>query len=101
MTNYQTTVGTVISVTGNIVSVQLSNTVKSNSPIIDGVVYRIGQIGSFLKIPLGYCNLYGIVTQIGASAIPANILVKYLKLAMIIHKKLYTFHIGHYHLMNF
>lgn len=79
MINYETAVGTVISVTGNIVSVQLSDTVKSNSPIIDGVVYRIGQIGSFLKIPLGYCNLYGIVTQIGASAIPANILDKYLE----------------------
>ncbi len=79
MINYQTAVGTVISVAGNIVSVQLSDTVKSNSPIIDGVVYRIGQIGSFLKIPLGYCNLYGIVTQIGASAIPANILDKYLE----------------------
>lgn len=79
MINYQTAVGTVMSVTGNTVSVQLSDTVKSNSPIIDGVVYRIGQIGSFLKIPLGYCNLYGIVTQIGASAIPNNLLDKYLE----------------------
>ncbi len=79
MINYQTIVGTVISVTGNTVSAQLSDTVKSNSPIIDGVVYRIGQIGSFLKIPLGYCNLYGIVTQIGASAIPNNLLDKYIE----------------------
>ena len=79
MINYQTIVGTVISVTGNTVSIQLSDTVKSNSPIIDGVVYRIGQIGSFLKIPLGYCNLYGIVTQIGASAIPINLLDKYIE----------------------
>ncbi len=79
MINYQTVVGTIISVTGNTVSVQLSDAVKSNSPIIDGVVYRIGQIGSFLKIPLGYCNLYGIVTQIGASAIPNNLLDKYLE----------------------
>ncbi|MDE5552959.1 MAG: ATP-binding protein [Malacoplasma sp.] len=79
MNNYQTAVGTVISVTGNNITVQLSDTVKSNSPIIDGVVYRIGQIGSFLKIPLGYCNLYGIVTQIGASAIPPNLIEKYLE----------------------
>jgi hypothetical protein len=47
--------------------------VKSNSPIIDGIVYRIGQIGSFLKIPLGYTNLFGIVTKIGAAALPDNI----------------------------
>jgi DNA helicase HerA-like ATPase len=51
----------------------MSDSVKSNSPIIDGMVYRIGQIGSFLKIPLGYTSLYGIVTQIGADAIPDKI----------------------------
>lgn len=42
-------------------------------PIIDGTVYRIGQIGSFVRIPLGYVNLYGIVTQGGAAAMPENI----------------------------
>lgn len=73
MSNINTEIGTVLSVSGNNVSVQLSDTVKSNSPIIDGIVYRIGQIGSFVKIPLGYCNLYGIVTQIGASAIPDSL----------------------------
>lgn len=74
MVNSNSIVGKVLSVSGNTISVQLSDNVKSNSPIIDGVVYKIGQIGSFLKIPLGYCNLYGIVTQIGATAIPSNIL---------------------------
>ena len=69
----QTEIGEIISVSGNVITVQLSNIIKSNMPIIDGVVYRIGQIGSFLKIPLGYANLYGIVTQIGAAAIPESI----------------------------
>lgn len=73
MAKYQTEIGSVISVSGNSVTVQLSDSVKSNSPIIDGVVYRIGQIGSFLKIPLGYASLFGIVTKIGAAAIPENI----------------------------
>ncbi|GHS87091.1 ATPase [Synergistales bacterium] len=73
MGKYQTEIGSVISVSGNSVTVQLSDSVKSNSPIIDGVVYRIGQIGSFLKIPLGYASLFGIVTKIGAAAIPANV----------------------------
>jgi hypothetical protein len=66
----QTEVGKIVSVSGNIITVQLSDTIQSNMPVINGVVYRIGQIGSFLKVPLGYANLYGIVTQVGASAIP-------------------------------
>jgi DNA helicase HerA-like ATPase len=70
MIDIQTEIGEIISVSGNTITVQLSDTMKSNMPVIDGIVYRIGQIGSFLKVPLGYANLYGIVTQIGASAIP-------------------------------
>lgn len=73
MRNSQTEIGEIISVSGNSITVQLSNSVKSNMPVLDGIVYRIGQIGSFLKIPLGYTNLYGIVTQIGAAAIPERI----------------------------
>jgi hypothetical protein len=73
MDKIQTEIGEIISVSGNTISVQLSDNMKSNMPVIDGIVYRIGQIGSFLKIPLGYANLYGIVTQIGASAIPESI----------------------------
>lgn len=70
MKNIQTEIGEIISVSGNTITVQLSDSVKSNMPVIDGIVYRIGQIGSFLKIPLGYANIFGIVTQIGAAAIP-------------------------------
>ena len=73
MNRIQTEIGTVYSVNGNSVSVSMSDSVKSNSPIIDGIVYRIGQVGSFLKIPLGYTSLYGIVTQIGADAVPDKI----------------------------
>lgn len=70
MNKNQTVIGDIVSVSGNVITVQLSDNIKSNMPVINGVVYRIGQIGSFLKVPLGYTNLYGIVTQIGASAIP-------------------------------
>ncbi|MBP1616140.1 MAG: hypothetical protein H6Q14_1780 [Bacteroidetes bacterium] len=70
MQKNDTEVGDIINVSGNTITVQLSDTIKSNMPVIGGIVYRIGQIGSFLKVPLGYANLYGIVTQIGASAIP-------------------------------
>lgn len=73
MRNIETEIGEIVSVSGNIITVQLSDNMKSNMPVIDGIVYRIGQIGSFVKVPLGYANLYGIVTQIGAAAIPENI----------------------------
>ena len=73
MSKIQTEIGTVYSVSGNSVAVSMADSIKSNSPIIDGIVYRIGQIGSFLKIPLGYTSLYGIVTQIGADAVPDKV----------------------------
>ena len=73
MNNSETQIGKVVSVTGNVMSVQLSDSIKSNMPIIDGIVYRVGQVGSFLKVPLGYTNLYGVVTQIGAAAIPEKL----------------------------
>ena len=76
MDNKQTEIGEIISVSGNTVSVQFYDTIKSNMPVINGIVYRIGQIGSFLKVPLGYANLYGIVTQIGASAIPERLRIE-------------------------
>lgn len=66
-------IGEIDSISGNSISVKLFDNIKSNMPIIDGVVYRIGQIGSFVRIPLGYANLYGIVTQIGSAAIPENL----------------------------
>jgi hypothetical protein len=73
MNQIQTEIGKIVSVSGNTITVQLSNSIKSNMPVVDGVVYRIGQIGSFIKVPLGYSNLYGIVTQTGAAAIPDKI----------------------------
>jgi uncharacterized protein len=69
----QTEIGEIDSINGNIISVKMSDKMKSNTPIIDGIVYKVGQIGSFLKIPLGYANLFGIVTQVGAAAIPDNL----------------------------
>ena len=58
-----TEIGEIDSINGNVVSVKMSDNQKSLIPIIDGIVYKVGQLGSFLKVPLGYTNLYGIVTQ--------------------------------------
>ena len=70
MHNNQTSIGEIDSINGNVITIRLFDNIKSHMPIIDGIVYRVGQIGSFLKIPLGYANLYGIVTQIGSAAVP-------------------------------
>lgn len=77
--NNITEIGEIDSISGNIISVRLFDNLKSNMPIIDGIVYRIGQIGSFVKVPLGYATLFGIVTQIGSSAIPENLKELYLQ----------------------
>lgn len=74
-----TEIGEIDSISGNNISVKLFDNIKSNMPIIDGVVYRVGQIGSFVRIPLGYANLYGIVIQIGSGAIPDSLKEIYYK----------------------
>lgn len=70
-----TFIGAVESVAGGSVSVKL-RTLPSALLLIAGESYRVGQIGAFLRIPLGYSHLYGICTQIGAAAIPANVVNK-------------------------
>ncbi len=77
--NRITEIGEIDSINGNSISVKLFDNIKSNMPVIDDVVYRVGQIGSFVRIPLGYANLYGIVTQIGSGAIPDSLKEIYYK----------------------
>lgn len=38
--------------------------------LVEGESYRIGQVGAFMRIPLGYTSLYGVCTQVGADAAP-------------------------------
>lgn len=68
-----TLIGNIKSISGNRISIQLDNKMKSIMPIINGILYRVGQIGSFIKIPLGFTNLYGLVIQIGADALPESL----------------------------
>jgi DNA helicase HerA-like ATPase len=67
-----TFIGTVRRVTGATVYATLSADLPSTSPIVNGRVYRIGQIGSFVRIPLGFLNAYGIVSMVGAVAIQGD-----------------------------
>lgn len=64
--------GTISAVSGSSVSVNLASSVASGMSIIDGRLYRVGQVGSFVRIPQGYQNLYGVVAEIGASAAVDN-----------------------------
>ncbi|MFY0611017.1 MAG: ATP-binding protein [Hyphomicrobiaceae bacterium] len=65
-----TFLGTVASVSGSAVSVHLAQSVASGLSIIEGRTYRIGQVGSFVRIPQGYQDLYGVVAEVGAQAAP-------------------------------
>ncbi|MCY4149581.1 MAG: ATP-binding protein [Gammaproteobacteria bacterium] len=38
--------------------------------MIGGESYRVGQIGGFIRLPLGYANFYAVCTQIGVDAAP-------------------------------
>ena len=63
-----TYIGQVASVTGAIVRVRLREDMPSTLVMIGGESYRVGQIGGFFRVPLGYANLYAVCTQIGADA---------------------------------
>src|SRR3984957_7059536 len=65
-----TYIGQVASVTGAIVRVRLREDMPSTLVMVGGESYRVGQIGGFFRVPLGYTNLYSVCTQIGADAAP-------------------------------
>lgn len=72
MKNNSTFIGTVQDVTGTTIRVTIVNDSLSGLTYVNGEGYRIGQIGSFVKIPIGYDYLFGIITQVGAGAVPEN-----------------------------
>jgi DNA helicase HerA-like ATPase len=66
LSNDPTFLGTVGSVSGSSVSVQLAQSIASGLSIIEGRAYRVGQVGSFIRIPQGYQDLFGVVSEVGA-----------------------------------
>lgn len=69
-----TYLGKVINVNSSSVEVEISKDIPSAAPIINGKLYKIGQIGTFIKIPVGSLTLFGIVSSV--SNVPANIELK-------------------------
>lgn len=67
-----TFLGRVSAVSGASVTVKLAESLASGLAIIGGHTYRVGQVGSFVRIPLGYQDLFGVVAEVGATAAPAT-----------------------------
>jgi hypothetical protein len=67
-----TYIGQVASVRGGIIRVRLEE-LPTTLVMVDGQSYRVGQIGAFVRIPLGYTQLYGVCTQVGADAAPSTV----------------------------
>jgi len=70
MSHDPTLIGTVQDVSGVTITVELTNDTVTGLSFVNGEGYRIGQVGSFVRIPLGFVNLYGVVSQVGAGAAP-------------------------------
>lgn len=62
--------GTVEDVNGSSISVKLSESTPSGLLFVSGEAYRVGQVGGFVRIPSGYVDLFGIISQVGAGAAP-------------------------------
>ncbi|HAV13312.1 MAG TPA: ATPase [Opitutae bacterium] len=74
MKTQPTLLGHVGAVSGAKISVRQSPAVSSGISIIGGKSYKIGQVGSFVRIPQGYHDLYGLVSEAGANATPETLL---------------------------
>jgi uncharacterized protein len=65
-----TRLGTVEDLSGPTVRIKLDDNTASGLVFVRGEGYRVGQVGSFIRIPAGYVDLFGIVSQVGAGAAP-------------------------------
>lgn len=59
-----TYLGGVINVNSASVEVEVSKDIPSAAPIINGRLYKLGQIGTFVKFPIGNLTLYGLVSSV-------------------------------------
>ncbi|MFD3351140.1 ATP-binding protein [Alteromonas macleodii] len=73
MSSKETCLGVVQDVSDTTVSVTLTSKSITGFIYIEGQGYRVGQIGSFVRIPIGFNDLFGVVSQVGASAKPQSL----------------------------
>jgi hypothetical protein len=51
----------------------LRNDISATLLLVEGTSYRVGQVGGFFRLPIGYTQLYAVCTQVGADAAPPRI----------------------------
>lgn len=73
MNSDPTFLGSVEDVSGASIRIKLALGTVSGLSFIEGQSYRVGQVGGFVRIPLGFVNLYGVISQVGASAVPERL----------------------------
>ena len=66
-----TYLGKIIKVDSSSVEVEISEDIPSSSPIINGKVYKLGQIGTFVKVIAGNISTFGLVESV--SNTPSNV----------------------------
>lgn len=59
-----TYLGRIVRADSDAVEVEISNEIPSAAPIVNGRLYKIGQIGTFVKILVGNITIYGIVASV-------------------------------------
>jgi len=69
-----TLIGTVHDVDGSTVAVSIDSDVPTGLVFVGGDPHRVGQVGGFARISIGYASLVGIVSRVGAGAAPAEML---------------------------
>lgn len=72
MERTSTFIGTIEDVEGFQVSVLIDQGTSLGLTFVDGYGYRVGQVGSFVRIPRGYDDIFGLITKVGASASPKS-----------------------------
>ncbi|RXZ48649.1 ATP-binding protein [Agromyces fucosus] len=68
-----TSIGHVRDIDGASVAVALAADVPTGLVFVAGEPYSVGQVGSFVRIPAGLRNLVGVVTRVGAGAVPESV----------------------------
>ncbi len=68
-----TYLGVIAAVSGAALNVHLAESVASGLSIFKGQTYKVGQVGSFVRVPQGYQDLFGVVSEVGANAVPENL----------------------------
>ncbi len=68
-----TYLGMIAAVSGAALNIHLAESVASGLSIFKGQTYKVSQVGSFVRVPQGYQDLFGVVSEVGANAVPENL----------------------------